>query len=85
MGFACVLRSARAVLTVSVVLDARSAMFALVRQFSSLGVIGQDGDLEVDDCDGSYNRKTGNYNGYDGGFVVNVSCPIRACPLLMLH
>ena len=47
-------------------------MFALARQFTLL--IGADGNLEVPDCAGSYNRKTGDYNGYDGGFVVNVSC-----------
>jgi len=73
-----------AVFTASIV-RGRSEMFALVRHFSSLGVIGSDGNLAVDDCAGSYNRKTGNYNGYDGGFVVNVSCPFRACPLLLLH
>ena len=48
-------------------------MFALVRQFQAL--IGADSDLAVDpdDCDYSVNKK-GDYNGYDGGFVVNVSC-----------
>ena len=53
-------------------------MFALVRQLQSL--IGADGDLEVDDCDGSYNKE-GDYNGYDGGFVVNVCGPssLPAC------
>ena len=45
-------------------------MFALARQFQAL--IGADGDLEIPDCDYSYN-KDDDYNGYDGGFVVNVS------------
>lgn len=54
----------------------RCKMFALARQFSSL--VGADGNLEVPDCAGSYNRKTGDYNGYDGGFVVNVRCSLRA-------
>ena len=45
-------------------------MFALARQFSQL--IGADSDLEIPgDCEYSTNRK-GDYNGYDGGFVVNV-------------
>ena len=56
----------------------RCNMFALARQFSSL--VGADGNLEVPDCAGSYNRKTGDYNGYDGGFVVNVRCSL---PLLV--
>ena len=47
-----------------------SQMFALARQFSQL--IGADSDLEIPgDCEYSTNRK-GDYNGYDGGFVVNV-------------
>lgn len=45
-------------------------MFALLRQFT--GLVGLEGDLSVPDCDGSTNSQ-GDYNGYDGGFVVNVS------------
>ena len=50
-------------------------MFALVRQLQAL--IGADSDLELDDCDYSTNKQ-GDYNGYDGGFVVNVRAPSAA-------